>query len=74
MAPKQRRVNYAQLFAFSMMLKENPGEWHPIPTHSTNPDQIIVRQRKGLIPSLLPEEGYVSKQQDFIAYAMYEGK
>lgn len=66
------RVNYAELYAFAQKLKENPGTWEPVPTYSKNPDQVVARQRGGLIPALPPAEGYVSKQVNYVAMAAYE--
>lgn len=66
------RVNYAELYAYGQRLKENPGTWEPVPTYSKNPDQVVARQRAGLIPALPPEAGYVSKQVDYVAMAAYE--
>lgn len=65
------RVNYAQLYAYAQRLKENPGVWEPIPTRGKHPDRVVVRQRKGLIPALLPEEGFISKQVNYVAMGCF---
>ena len=65
------RVTQAELFAYALRLRNQPGQWVPIPTNSKNPDGRVNAQRKGRMPTLLPSDGFESRLHRGIAEARW---
>ena len=68
----RRRTTSYQLAEVALRMRQAPGKWHTIPTHSGRASDVVTRQRKGDMPAF-PPGMFETKSAGGVVYGRFTG-